>query len=113
MGVNVVATRAAIPALADQAYVKKIVMLNSNDRQEFYNQANARMLRSLDSLTNFALLAAGRPGREVADLLSAKGVLVAAGFPSFEKYVRVSFGLPEDMRAFWQAWDASMPHHPM
>jgi histidinol-phosphate aminotransferase len=113
MGVNSVAALSALAALADPAYVKKIVSLNSNDRQEFYNQANARMLRSLDSQTNFVLLAAGRPGKEVADLLSARGVLIAAGYPSFEKYVRVSLGLPEDMRAFWRTWDASMPHHPM
>ena len=113
MGISVVAASAALAALADLAFVKKIASLNSNDRQEFYNQANARMLRSLDSQTNFVLLAAGRPGKEVMDALRAHGVLVAAGYPSFEKYVRVSLGLPEDMQAFWHAWDASMPHHPM
>ena len=113
MGVNLVAARAALSALSDPGYLKKIVSLNSNDRQEFYNQANARMLRSLDSETNFVLLAADRPGKEVAELLSAKGVLVGAGYPSFENYIRVSLGLPEDMQAFWRAWDASMPHHLM
>jgi hypothetical protein len=44
MSVNVVAARTAHAALSDQAYVKKIASLNANDRQEFYNQANARML---------------------------------------------------------------------
>jgi histidinol-phosphate aminotransferase len=113
MGVNVVATHTALSALSDRAYVQKIALRNSNDRQEFYNQANARMLRSLDSETNFVLLATGRSGKEVADLLSAKGVLIAAGFPLIEKHIRVSLGLREEMQAFWQAWDASMPHHPM
>jgi len=46
MGVNIVAARAAAAALADQAYLKKIVDRVTDDRQEFYNQANARMLRS-------------------------------------------------------------------
>jgi histidinol-phosphate aminotransferase len=113
MGVNVVAAHTALSALSDPAYVQKIVARNSNDRQEFYNQANARMLRSLDSETNFVLLATGRSGKEVADLLNVKGVLVAASFPFFEKYIRVSLGLPEEMQAFWRAWDDSMPHHPM
>jgi histidinol-phosphate/aromatic aminotransferase/cobyric acid decarboxylase-like protein len=89
------------------------VSFNSNDLQEFYNQANARMLRSIDSVANFVLLASGRSGKDVAEMLSAKGVLVAAGFTSFEKYIRISLGLPEEMQAFWQAWDAGMPHHPM
>src|SRR2546429_13391 len=47
--INVVAARVAFGALADTAHVKKIAHLNSNDRQEFFNQANARMLRCLDS----------------------------------------------------------------
>jgi len=51
MGVNIVAARAAAPPLADQAYLKKIVDRVTDDRQEVYNQANARMLRSLDSVT--------------------------------------------------------------
>jgi histidinol-phosphate aminotransferase len=113
MGVNVVAARVALAALSDPAYVQKIATLNSNDRQEFFNQVNARMLRSLDSQTNFTLLGVGRPGKEVADMLRAHGVLVTAGYSSFEKYIRVSLGLPGDMEDFWRAWDALMPHHPM
>jgi len=113
MAVNVIAARVALAALSDPDYVKKIALLNSNHRQEFYNQANARMLRSLDSQTNFVLLAAGRPGKEVAQQLRSRDVLVTAGYPFFEKHIRVSLGLPDEMEAFWRAWDASQPHHPM
>jgi histidinol-phosphate aminotransferase len=113
MGVSVVAARVALAALSDSAYVQKIAARNSNDRQEFFNQANARMLRSLDSQTNFILLAAGKSGKEGSEMLRAQGVLVTAGYPSFEKHIRVSLGLPGDMEAFWRAWDASMPHRPM
>jgi histidinol-phosphate aminotransferase len=113
MDVNVVAARVALAAISDQAHVKRIASVNVDDRQEFFNQANARMLRALDSHTNFALMATGRPSKEVVDLLRAQGVLVTAGYSSFEKHIRVSLGLPEDMRAFWRAWDATMPHHPM
>ncbi|HEY1467429.1 MAG TPA: aminotransferase class I/II-fold pyridoxal phosphate-dependent enzyme, partial [Candidatus Acidoferrum sp.] len=111
--VNVVAARTAIAALSDQPYAKKVGSLNSNDRQEFYNQVNARMLRCLDSKTNFVLLKTGRPGNEVAELLRARSVSVAAGYPHFEKHVRVSLGLPTNMQAFWRAWDECMPHHPV
>jgi histidinol-phosphate aminotransferase len=113
MDVSVVATRVALAALSDQAHVKKVAALIADDRQEFFNQANARMLRWIDSQTNFVLLAVGRPGKEVVELFGSKGVLVAAGFPFFEKYIRVSLGLRGDMESFWRVWDASMPHHPM
>ena len=113
MDVSVVAARVARAALSDTAYVKRIAKVNEDDRQEFFNQANARMLRCLDSQTNFVLIRTGSSGEETAKMLRTKGVLVGAGYPSFEKHIRVSLGLPEDMQAFWQAWDASMPHHPM
>jgi histidinol-phosphate aminotransferase len=112
-GINLVAARVALRALSDTAHVKKMTMLNTNDRQEFFNQANARMLRCLDSETNFVLLRTFSGGKETAEVLRAKGVLVKAGYSGFEKHIRVSLGMPEDMRAFWSAWDASMPHHPM
>jgi histidinol-phosphate aminotransferase len=109
-GVNIVAVWAAKAALEDQAYVKKIVSRVADDRQEFYNQAYARMLRSLDSVTNFVMLKTTRPGKEVAEQLKEKSILVASGYPGFDDYIRVSLGLPQDMTEFWRVWDAFMPH---
>jgi histidinol-phosphate aminotransferase len=110
MGVNIIAARAAKSAIEDQAYVKKILARVADDRQEFYNQANARMLRSLDSVTNFVMLKTTRLGTAVAGQLQAKGILVASGYASFDDYIRVSLGLPQDMTEFWRAWDAFVPH---
>jgi histidinol-phosphate aminotransferase len=110
MGVNMIAARAANAALDDQAYIKKIVARVADDRQEFYNQANARMLRPLDSVTNFVMLKTARPGKEVAEQLEEKGILVASGYQGFDNYIRVSLGSPQDMMQFWRAWDAFMPH---
>lgn len=113
MEVSSVAARVAFAALSDTAYTKKIAAANANDRQEFFNQVNARMLRCLDSQTNFVLMRTGSSGSEAAEMLRNKGLLVGFGFPGFEKHIRVSLGFPKDMEAFWQAWDALMPHHPM
>lgn len=113
MDVSAVGARVALAALADTAYAKRIGAANANDRQEFFNQVNARMLRPLDSQTNFVLMRTGSSGKEVAELLRSKGVMVSSGFASFEKHIRVSLGPPEDMEAFWRAWDVLMPHHPM
>jgi len=112
-GINAVAAHVALVSLDDSAQVKKIVTLNSNDRQEFFNQANARMVRCLDSETNFVLMRTFSGGKETAGMLRSKGVLVRAEYPGFEKHIRVSLGLPEEMRSFWSVWDALMPHHPM
>ena len=111
--ISVVGARTAVAALSDQSYVKKIFSLNSNDRSEFYNAVNVRMLRCVDSEANFVLLKTHSSGKEAADLLRAKGVLVTAGYPYFERYIRVSLGLPADMQAFWRAWGECMPHHPV
>ena len=111
--INVVGARTAVAALSDQSYVKKIFTLNSNDRSEFYNAVNVRMLRCVDSEANFVLLKTHGSGKEAAELLRAKGVLVTAGYPYFERYIRVSLGLPADMQAFWRAWGECMPHHPV
>ena len=110
MGVNIIAARAAKAAIEDQAYVKEILARIADDRQEFYNQANARMLRSLDSVTNFVMLKTTRLGTEVAKELREKGVLVASGYAGFENYIRVSLGSAQDMTEFWRAWDTFMPH---
>lgn len=113
MEVSGVAARVTLAALADTAYTKKIAATNANDRQEFFNQVNARMLRCMDSQTNFVMMRTGSTGKEVAEMLRGKGVLVSFGFAAFERHIRVSLGLPEDMEAFWRAWDVLMPHHPM
>ncbi|PYR36296.1 MAG: hypothetical protein DMF89_25740 [Acidobacteria bacterium] len=42
------------------AHVEESARLNANDRQEFCNQANARMLRVIDSHANFVMVNSGR-----------------------------------------------------
>jgi histidinol-phosphate aminotransferase len=64
-GVTIVSVKAAIAALDDTAYVRMAAKSNSDDRQEFMNQVNARMLRAIDSHANFVLLNPLRPVSEV------------------------------------------------
>lgn len=108
-GVNVVAARAAAAALDDREHVLLSVSRNADDRQEFLNQANARMLRSIDSLTNFVMLHTARPAAEAVEHLGKHHILVSPPIPGFEMYIRVSLGTPGAMREFWRVWDL-MPH---
>ena len=108
-GVSRISAKAAIAALSDTDYVSAAIKRNSDDRQEFMNQSNIRMLRMVTSHTNFALLDPMRPAAMVLDHLKNHNVLVAPLFPSMEKYIRVSFGIPEDMREFWRVMDLLPP----
>lgn len=110
--VNVSAARAARIALEANDHVQTCAQRNIDNRQEFLNQANARMLRWIDSQTNFVLLNTGRNGCEVGEHFRKNNILLASGFPSLENYVRVTVGSPEEMKEFWRVWDL-MPQHKM
>ena len=110
-GVNVVAARAAAAALDDSEHVWLCARRNADDRQEFLNQANARMLKTIDSQTNFVMLNTERPAGEVVERFRKFNVLLAPPFPSFDQHVRVSIGSPAEMREFWEIWDLAPVHH--
>ncbi len=108
-GISRISAKAAIAALGDADYVRTAIKRNADDRQEFMNQTNIRMLRAVNSHANFALLDPMRPAVMVLDHLKHNNVLVAPPFPSMEQYIRVSFGIPEEMREFWRVMDLLPP----
>ena len=112
MDVNIVALRAGTAALGDREHVRLSVQRNANDRQEFYNQATARMLRVIDSHANFFMLKTDRPAEVTIEHLKKHDILVAPPIPSMAKHIRVSLGTPDDMLEFWRVWDL-MPRHNM
>jgi len=104
-GVSVVSARAAAAALDDSEYVRLGIKRNTDDRQEFMNQVNARMLRALDSHTNFVMVNPMRPPDEVIEHLKKNNILIGPRIPAMDKYIRVSLGTPAEMREFWRVWD--------
>jgi histidinol-phosphate aminotransferase len=103
-GVDVMATSAAMAALGDVEYVRASRIRNTDDRQEFFNQANARMVRWIDSQTNFVMLNAERPAGEVVEHFKRNRILLPSPFPRFDRYVRVSLGRAAEMHEFWRVW---------
>jgi len=103
---------AGLAALADTEFTAICVQRNQDDRQEFVNQANARMLRVLDSHTNFSCLNVMRPAKEIIEHYQKNDILLGPGIPVMPNYVRVSLGAPEEMREFWAVWDL-LGWHPM
>jgi histidinol-phosphate aminotransferase len=110
--VNRLALAAGVAALADREHLADCVRRNRDDRQEFVNQVNARMLRVLDPHANFACLNVMRPAQEVLEHYSKHNIRLGPEIPLMPHYVRVSFGRPEEMKEFWRVWDL-LGAHPM
>ena len=108
-GVSGVAATAAIAALDDSEHVALSMRRTANDRQEFLNQANARMVRTIDSRASFVMLRTGH-GEEIVGHCKKYGVLLVPPFASLQNYIRVSLGTAAEMQDFWRVWDL-MPHH--
>ena len=104
-GVSVVSAMAARIALDDAEHVRTSLARNEDARQEFFNEANARMVRVIDSRTNFVMVNSGRPAAPVVEHFRKHNVVLPLPFAGFEHYIRVSLGTSEDMRAFWRIWD--------
>jgi histidinol-phosphate aminotransferase len=110
--VNRAGVFAATAALADREHIESCTNRNSNDRQEFMNQVNARMLRALDSHTNFVCLNVMRPAAEISEHYTKNNFVLAPLIPSMPNYLRVSLGTPEEMHEFWRVYDL-LGSHPM
>ena len=111
-GVNILATRAAAAALNDSDYVRLSSSRNKDERQEFYNQTNARMLRQIDSHTNFVFTKIGLPSSQVIEHFERNNITLGPIIPQMDKYVRVAISTEENMKEFWRVWDLlpSMSH---
>jgi histidinol-phosphate/aromatic aminotransferase/cobyric acid decarboxylase-like protein len=93
-------------ALDDAAGVREFVTRNRNERQEFFNDANGRMPKPIDSQANFVISECRTPGDR------GHRAFPQAQYPDrtpfslpVDTYIRVSLGSPEEMRVFWQTWD--------
>ncbi|PYR31423.1 MAG: hypothetical protein DMF92_05460 [Acidobacteria bacterium] len=109
--VNVIAAKAAVAALDDPEHMRLSFARNVDDRQEFFNQSHARMLKPIDSQTNFVMMDTGRPAVEIIEHFKKNRVLVSRPIPGFDKHIRVSLGSHADMREFWRVWDLMPARH--
>jgi histidinol-phosphate/aromatic aminotransferase/cobyric acid decarboxylase-like protein len=98
-------------AIDDRAHVEESAGRNVDDRQEFVNQAHARMLKPIDSQTNFVMMNAERPAIDVVDRFRRDGIVLPPPVAGFEKHIRVSIGRSADMQAFWGTWDVMNVRH--
>jgi histidinol-phosphate aminotransferase len=103
--VNTIAARAAIAALDDTAGLRESVKRNADSRQAFRNLATTRSLKPVDSHTNFVMMNTYNPANILIHHFRQNNILIAPVSLTLDTYIRVSLGRPEEMAAFWRAWD--------
>jgi histidinol-phosphate aminotransferase len=111
-GENVVGISAAMSALDDNEFVRRMSDRNRDDRQSFFNNADVRYVRVNDSQTNFVLVKLDHPIDEIIQHFRQNNILVGPRFPRLDDFLRVSIGRPEESKAFWRVWDM-LPHKPV
>jgi histidinol-phosphate aminotransferase len=84
--------QAGIEALTDEEAVQTFVRQNADDRQEFFNQVMARMLKPVDSHANFVMMNTNRPAKDVVKHFREHGILIAPPISGMDTYIRVSLG---------------------
>jgi histidinol-phosphate aminotransferase len=106
MNMNMVTISGAMASLDDDAAMMFAAQRNAADRAEFVKQAEARKVAMVPSYANFAMVKTGRPVKEMMDGFKKQNVLIGRPFPPMLEWIRVTFGLPDEMKTFWQAWDS-------
>jgi len=109
-GINIVAARAAAAALDDSDYVHHSFRRNNDDRQEFYNRTNGRMLGQVDSHTNFVFMNTGLPSSQVVEHFERNNIVLGPVVPEMNKHVRVAISTEENMKEFWRVWNLQPRH---
>jgi histidinol-phosphate aminotransferase len=102
---NAIMAEVVVTAIGDVEGVDKAVRRNADDRQEFFNQANIRMLKPIDSHANFVMMNMDHPADDVIEHFRSHNVLIGRHFPPLDTYIRISLGTPDEMQAFWNTWD--------
>ena len=102
---NAVAIASAMASLDDDAGMHTVAGRIIADRNEFMKQCGQRKIKAIPSQANFVMVETGRPVRQVIEHFRKQNVAIGRPFPPMEQYARISFGLPNEMERFWQAWD--------
>jgi hypothetical protein len=84
-------------------------MRNANDRQEFMNQVNARMVCAQEPHANFVMLDPLRPVDQVLEHLRKHNIAAVAPRVPEMSNTFASLGTPAEMVQFWRTWDLMAP----
>lgn len=97
-GLNRLSLAAASASLADPAHVAAVRRRVAVERALWLQALDGWGLRCARPAGNFVFFDTGRPQAGVAAALAGRGIGVARVFPPYDRWLRVSIGLPEENR---------------
>lgn len=103
--VTVATARVGIFALNDAAGLATAIKRITGDRANFLAEVKKRHISCIPTQANFAMIDTGKPVRETIDYFKAKNIMIGRPFPPLPTHARITIGKPEEMQAFWKAWD--------
>jgi histidinol-phosphate aminotransferase len=90
------ALAAAAASLRDKGYIATIRAKVIAEREKWNSLFDASNLQHSDSRGNFVFFETGRPHRDVAAVLGARGIEIGRSFPPLDHWARISIGLPQE-----------------
>jgi len=102
--VNSLAQAAALAALKDQAYYRRIGKEINGEKKRLYKNLKKLNLSFVESETNFVLIDVKTNSFEISQKLLRKGVVVREmGFWGVDEFIRVTIGTPRENDKFIKA----------
>jgi len=99
--VNSVAQAGALAALADQAWIKRVLQVNIEGREYWYRELAAMGLDYAPTQGNFLFINLKTSGAAVSQRLMENGIIVRPGhFFGYPEYIRVTMGTMEQNKRF-------------
>lgn len=103
--INIFALRCAVTSLDDTDERQFAAQRNNNDREAFMHEVAARRITAIPSWANFVMINTQRPVQTVIDHFMKNNIRIGRPFPPMDTFARISLGKPDQMKAFWTAWD--------
>ena len=103
------AQEAAVAALSDQDFVKKVYEANNEVMQYTYDGLDKLGIEYIKGHGNFLMINFNKPSKELFVEFEKKGIIIRPGyFFGMDTYQRVSLGTKKEMEAFLKACEELM-----
>ena len=105
---NVMACQAALASFGDAAEEKRQTTLNNQTRAWLAEEMKKQGHDCIPSHANFVCVHVAQPVRPVIEAFRQQGIAVGRPFAGLPEHVRVSIGLPEEMKKFVAGLDKAL-----
>jgi len=104
----ITAVAAATASLKHERLVSERKQLNAAIRQKTFDWLTRQGYAYVPSETNFFMVDAKRPAKEVIDAMAKRNVYIGRPWPIWPTHVRITVGTQPEMETFQTAFDAVM-----